>query len=122
VSTLDLDVSNITLPSDQVTVGQIRRIQPELFSPAMGGPIDDVYILAVLSAELLLAEKAYAKAAGLPDPWPDWPRKGVVDSLDEDYRRYGLSTGLKQTHELVRNFERQVAKQAEGRHGPSTGR
>lgn len=121
MSALDLDVSLLTFPSDKVTVGQIRRVQPSLFSPAKAGG-DNVYALAVLSAELLLAEKAYAEAAGLPEPWPAWPRKGLIESLQEDYQRYGLSSGVKQTLELVRRFEQDAANQAHDRHGPPQGR
>jgi hypothetical protein len=61
---------------------------------------------------MTLAKKAFAAAAGLPDPHPDDDRRESIIMLNEDYRRFGISTGLEQTRRLVSGFEAEAARQA----------
>jgi hypothetical protein len=72
-------------------------------------------LFATIWLERVLAEKAFAAAAGLPDRHADDDRDGLIEDLHADYRRYGISQGLNQTRELVRRFESVAAAQATGR-------
>jgi hypothetical protein len=104
----------IAFPTDAITLGVMRRREPHLFtqrgldedSPAHCDAMSTLWI------ELRVAEKAFAKSAGLPDPDPDTPRTALVQDLDKAYVEYGLSTGMAQTRELVRGFEAAAAEQA----------
>lgn len=114
-----LDVTKIDFPSDKVTVGQMRRLQPESFTQANFVKLrgDEIPIVSAMCLEEMLAQKAYASAAGLPDPYPDDDRLESIRWLYDEYAQYGLSSGVKHTRELVRGFEKaavQLAKAALG--------
>jgi len=111
----ELDPAAISLPTDRVTLGDIRRCQPKLFTPESlleRARFDRAEILATLHIELTLAEQSFARALGRADPYPEDSRQELLQMLNRDYRRYGLSTGLQQTRELVREFEAVAARQA----------
>lgn len=116
-----LDLAAIELPSDQVTVGQMRRRQPDLFTQENFSRIsgDDIGIVSAVCLEEMLAQKAHAAAASLSDPYPDNDRLEAITWLNDHYRDYGLSSGLKQTRELVRTFEAAAANQAKAAFGRS---
>lgn len=121
-----IDHAAIRYPSDKVTVGQLRARQPELLNglsgpPFTSKPISVLDIVATMALEQKLAEKAFATAARLADPDPD-PLAGrgeIIDMLNEDYCRYGISSGLRQTREHVRAFEGAAANQAKAPRGAS---
>ena|ERR1700722_8759986 len=112
-----LDLSQMPFPTDKVTIGAIRQRQPSLFINE-DADIARFDVFATMSVERVLAKKAFAKAAGLPDPFPDdgsmstYTRQEAVWMLNSDYQRYGISTGLHQTRELVKDFEKAAADQA----------
>ena len=116
-----LDSSAIAFPMDVVTLGDMRRREPELFAgPFVMSTASNSDVLATHSIERLLAEKAFARAAGFTEPFPGESRAALVDDLDEAYRGYGISSGIQATRELVRKFEAAAAAQAElllGRQG-----
>ncbi len=65
--------------------------------------------------ELLLAQRAFAAAAGLPDGESKLGREWLMELLNEAYLRYGVSSGFHETRELVREFEAAAADQAKSR-------
>ena len=114
------DFSAISFPSDRITIAQIRKEQPYMFTydvlgEAHAGNFD---ALNTVRCELILAEKARASALGQPDPQPEYNRLEEIVMLNDDYVRYGLSTGIHKTRQMIRDFEEAVAEQvrtAEGR-------
>jgi hypothetical protein len=108
-----LDLSRISFPTDRITLGQLRREEPAVFTSShlLEGHLTDIGALSTLHVEITLAEKAFAKAAGRPDPHRDDNRRELIRLLDHDYRAYGMSAGLRSTQELVRAFESLAAKQ-----------
>jgi hypothetical protein len=111
------DLTQVHFPSDQLTLAQLRRDQPELlFSDKelldSNRRITDVRMFETMRTEHILANKAWAKAIGLPDPFPTHNHREEISFLNDDYQRYGLSTGAKQTAELVRAFENEAANLA----------
>jgi hypothetical protein len=113
-----LDLSTLAFPSDQVTIKELRSVQPHLFAgddPDAGAVNPAVIVFATIAVERVLARKAFAAATGLPDPHPDEDRRELVRMLDSDYRRYGLSRGRHHTNQLVKSFEMAAADQAKGR-------
>lgn len=120
-----LDHATMHYPTDSVRVGQLRDRFPELFNGKAlyknelnSATLD---IVATMFIEQKLAAKAFAKAAGLPDPDPEplVNRREALRMLDEDYRRYRISSGPQQTRELVRAFEAAAAKQGKAARGHS---
>jgi hypothetical protein len=72
----------------------------------------DLDVVAAHAFEIRVAERAFAIAAGLPDPFPTRSRESDVDALDEAYRVYGLSSGVQATRHLVREIEASARAQA----------
>jgi hypothetical protein len=112
-----LNVVALDLPSDRITMGQVRRSQPNLFDTyheSSEHEISMLNIAATIATELILARNAYAKAKGLPpfQPMDHKERRREIDGLDADYGQFGISTGPKQTFELIRKLERDAANQA----------
>jgi hypothetical protein len=114
------DISQVAFPTDRLTLGDIRKRQPHLFTGLFGASepryhLSDLQIFATLSVERVLAKRAFAAAAGLPDPHPlgsssaMFTRQEGVWMLNDDYKRYGLTAGLHQTREMVRRFEAAAA-------------
>lgn len=106
-----LKLEEIPLPSDSVTFPQIRREQPDIFN---GGHIDwgGLNIYATIAAEADIAKHAYAKALGLSPPSGHFNRRDTVSLLNDDYKRYGLSTGIEKTKQLIRDIESAATEQA----------
>lgn len=109
------DLSAVSFPTDQLTVADMRKDQPDILNShraLIDSRADDVYVLSTLRSEVMLAKKAWAKAIGAPEPWAVLPRRDLVTDLNHMYMRYGLSTGRKQTEELVRRFEAEATRLA----------
>ena len=110
----DVDHTLIDFPSDRITLGQMRKREPNLFerasleveSPAQAEGH------SLYSIELRLAERAFAAAAGHPLEEGSFDREWYLEVLDDAYQRYGLSSGTHETRELVRAFEAKAAEQA----------
>jgi hypothetical protein len=113
------DPAAIVFPSDAITLGQMRRHDPEVFTfdRLTDAHADSIDAVATHGLELVLAERSYARAAGLSDPHPGDNRSETISMLNDAYKEYGLSTGMQQTRQLVREFEAQAARQAENLRG-----
>jgi hypothetical protein len=110
-----LNLSAIEFPSDRITVGQLRKEQPEAFDEIgkyTNITFRTVNVAATIATERKLVEKAFAAALGLPDPSPNYSRRYEIDMLNDDYCRYGLSTGKQATTQLVRELEKAAKLQA----------
>jgi len=112
-----LNVSALDLPSDRITFGQVRRAHPDCFDTYQKSSersISSLNVAATIATELILARNAYAKAKGLPPykPMDQKERRREIDGLDADYCEFGISTGPRQTFELIRKLERDSANQA----------
>jgi hypothetical protein len=116
------DPAAITFPSDAITLGQMRRHDPEAFSSfsrLMNARADEIDAIGTHGMELVLAESAFARAAGVSDPHAQHWQEEYRSLLNDAYKEYGLSTGIQQTRQLVREFEAQAARQAENLRGRS---
>lgn len=112
---LKLDLAAIDFPSDKVTLGEMRRLEPSMFVPGkfFQWHLDDVGIISTLDVEMVLAETAFAKRAKLPNPHPEVARSEAIAWLNDGYKECGLSSGLQQTKLLVREIESAAIRQAE---------
>ncbi len=91
-----LDWNKLELPSDRLTVGAIRRAQPDVFADTVSGinePIINVLAFDILFKEMDLAILAFAKAAG--HKCPDLPvvRSETIQELKTDYADAGIGEG-----------------------------
>ena len=111
---LQIDLSAIALPSDHLTLGQLRRRQPTIFDrfrvPRISA--DLLEALATVHLENTVARRAFAAACAQPDPHPEEDRGELLRLLNDEYCRYGISSGLQQTRELVRALEAAAVRQA----------
>ena len=118
-----LDITRIDFPTDHLTIGHLRRLQPDpdVHSFAAGDleKMLEVGVMPSMDVEQTLAQKAFAQAAGQPDPGED--RLDLIRMLNDEYRRLKLSTGIHQTRQLVRDFEKAAAAQAKEYLGQSRG-
>ena len=116
-----IDFSAIQFPTDTISFGQLRKVFPESFTldGVLNGRPQDIIPTSTLHLEMTLAEKAFAASAGIPDPHPEDDRLVAIAMLNEDYCRFGISTGLQQTRQLVTAFERQASLQASSAKGRS---
>jgi hypothetical protein len=115
----EIDFSQLSFPSDKLTIGAIRAAQPFRFR---GDDANFMDISGLITAERWLARKAYAAALGQPDPYGDsdmTDRAGVIAALADEYARLGLSSGAMHTREIVRAFETEAAEQAKQHIGRS---
>lgn len=112
----NIDFRSIRFPSDTLTLGALRTLDPELFD--IGGRIEeDRYdrvvtmmenkLVSLMCCEREVAHSAYAKAAGLP----------VLDEFGADYApdlekhfiEFGLASGPHHARQLIRDIESQAA-------------
>jgi hypothetical protein len=97
---------DIPFPTDLVTIGQLRKSDPELFKSDRIQS-SDLLELAVMPAVLWEQEiVAKARIASLThtDPFPDVSFKHLIQMLNKEYCELGLSLGLQQTKQMVRDF------------------
>jgi hypothetical protein len=101
------DTVRLALPSDRVSLRDIRRQIPDILSPRGLKALNllPAQIVRAQEMELALAARAFARAAGVPDPHPHLDRDEVLTYLNAQYIRYGLSTGLSETGRLVKALE-----------------
>jgi len=109
-----LDVTKMSFPTDALTVGQLRRRQPNLFvtEGRAKAHLSDLEVIPTLAIEMSLAEKTFCRAMSQPDPCPGDTRAMLVQMLNEDYCRLEISSGLHQTRQLARAIESAAVKQA----------
>lgn len=108
------DFSTISFPSDRITIAQIRKEHPDIFTEdgLFAARASSFLAISTILCELGLAKKAWASVLRKPDPQPNENRLEQITMLNDDYVRYGLSTGIAKTRQLVRDFEKAVAEQA----------
>jgi len=114
-----LDVTKLDLPSDKITVGTLRKRDPRVFADyhtMMDTSIADISIGAVIATELVLARNAFLQASGIvsEDVIDPVQRREEIMNLNVDYCEHGISSGIRQTNELVRQLEHQATQQARG--------
>lgn len=111
------DWVSIDLPTDAITLGQMRRAEPGTFHTddlIEKNTLTGLQATAACALECILVKKSFAAAVGMPDPHPDWSREEAVELLDRAYRRLSLSEGRRATNELVRRLESAAVTQARG--------
>jgi len=117
------ELEKIDFPTDRITVGELRRRQPRIFNflTHHSEHIDNVLLAGTMAVEQELAFKAFARAAGLPNPDldPFTSASELMRMLDRDYRRHGISMGNQQTKQMVRTFEKAAAAQGRASRGAS---
>jgi hypothetical protein len=121
-----LDYTSIRFPSDNLTLGVVRKLEPDKFdvNDAPNDHINDGYdgcsswekVQAVMQAERWLARFVYEEAMGR-DPEKaigGYPceKADFVDGLMELYPEYGLASGAVAALELIKDIERQAVEQA----------
>jgi hypothetical protein len=110
-----LDLSKIQLPTDRVTLGAIRRRQPELLPSAgiaSAKRLSDVQIFCAADAEIALAQKCFADELGLPDPRPNDDVGELKELLGAEYKRWDISSGPTHTEQLLRDLVADAQEQA----------
>lgn len=109
-----LDWNKLELPSDQMTLGAIRRAQPEVFADTISGisqPINNVLAFELLFKEMDLAILAFAKAAGHKRPDLGVVRSETIQELKADYAAAGIGEGPASRLALIRKIESDAAAQ-----------
>lgn len=119
---LHVDFAALPLPTDRLSLGQLRRRQPTIFDRFSEWriPADLLEILATVHLEHVLARRAFAASCGSPDPHPETDRRELIRLLNDDYRRYGISFGLEHTRQFVRDIETAAEGQAREQLGRQT--
>jgi hypothetical protein len=109
-----LDLTAMRFPGDQVTMAQIRAEDPEFYTTEgfMDGRVNELSVFAMSKTEVEFAETAFAKALGLPEPHPEESQAVRISWLNLDYKRYGISTGIHTTKQLLREVEKTAVDQA----------
>ena len=115
-----LDLAQIRFPSDAITVKAVRdALNPkDLFDTRTENVFEGLE--ACVMTERDIARKAFDAALrgikpnriGKVDHESAWERREWVNGIDYDYRRFGVSSGPRQTAELIRDVEAQAAAQA----------
>lgn len=117
-----LDLSTIRFPSDDLTIGTLRRMHPALFDKGIysGHEAQPRYFLqadepghaeddlgSLLICERLVAANAYADGRGIARPG-GWDYADPKQELTDSYPRFGIARGGKHAKELIRDIERQA--------------
>ena len=95
-------------------MGTLRSFYPQIFHDYKNidrHALSDLGVSAIIATELVLAENAFRVAMGETGLVPV-ERQAEIATLNSDYKTYGISTGAKQTAEMVRQMEKAAAKQA----------
>jgi hypothetical protein len=109
-----LDLSKMRFPTDRITIGQLRAEQPDIYMSENLRRMEsvDANVFATMITEIEFAETAFAKALGLPAPHPKESQQERISWLNDDYKRYGISTGAQATRQLAREIEKAAVEQA----------
>jgi len=130
-----VDYTSIAFPSDNLTVGKLRKLHPDLFDVEGSGHREffsanawgkksqpnEEWLAAMLSAERYLARHAFELACGKTSTCltqlGDTRDESAVD-LGKYYVHFGLSSGQQHADQLIRAFEAQAAAQGKPPEGP----
>lgn len=115
-----LDHTRLNMPSDEMKLGAISHNIKKMHTGNLHNTLEesDFHMLdayAVMDSERRIAEQAFARELGRPEPYVDdlWStREELKSQLVENYQEYGVASGPKHAEELVRSIERQAAAQA----------
>lgn len=111
------DMSAIAFPTDAISLGEMRRRDPQLFTrqALRDDVVSDSEVLCILGIEMKIAEKAFARGLGRADPYPrpEDQRDVLAEELNWAYCEFGLSTGMQATRELLRQVEAAAEAQAD---------
>lgn len=105
------DLSSIEFPTDRITLSQIWKAEPGLFDDPQNlsrGAPSDIDAIRAVQVERIAARQVWAKTIGMPRSEHFYHRPDYVGYLNDVYKKYGLSSGRKQTEEIVRRFESQA--------------
>ena len=91
----------------------MRADDPAIFTiQGMGKALAwEIDALLVHNVELQIADRAFELALGRPEPMGD-TRQDQIRMLNQAYKEYGLSSGMHQTRQLVREIEAAAVEQA----------
>ena len=134
--TLDyIDYTPIAFPSDNLTVGKLRKLYPDRFDVEGAGhrdffsanawgdkkQPDEEWLAAMLSAERYLARHAFELACGKTSTCLTQlgdTRDESAEELGQYYIHFGLASGPHHAEQLIRAFEAQAAAQGRAPEGP----
>lgn len=122
---MDLDYSKIKFPSDNITIGMMRKLHPKEFdaewwsctgvfghrAPASTGQSQtSIDMNEMLYGERAVAERGWVKASRVTLD-PAWLEEvnGGAEPLPKLYIKYGLARGPQHAEQLIRNIESQAA-------------
>jgi len=119
----------IVAPSDRLThetIGQTDVTSHADYDSVMqrlpqDERIPNSFYLAMKTKEQWLIEKAFAKAIGAEEPYPQTTRQEIIDALIEDYRVFLITEGVHTAEELIRELESAATQQGVQQQG-GTGR
>lgn len=119
----------ITTPSDSLNQNAVVRTDVTSHADYAGlvtklkqnERIPQSFYLAMKTKEDWLIEKAFARASGHEEPYPQTTRDQLAASLTEDYRVFGLAAGPESAKILLQGIEAAAARQAMQQRG-GTGR
>jgi hypothetical protein len=122
-----IDFSQISFPSDKLTIAALRKAYPNSFDlPARmpsskyeepteygRGSLEQT-LGGVIDAERLVASLAFKESLGLALTESEAlrPREVIHDSLTSEYITLGLASGEHHANQLVRDIETQATSQA----------
>ncbi len=120
-----VDLTAISFPSDELTVGALRRLYPARLDAPLPTFFDSephynsaAYVLGnLLAKERTLTMDAYNRVAqqGWKEIAPEFGHHAFPADLEDSYVELGLATGLKSATQLVRGIETQGAGQVRRR-------
>lgn len=118
-----IDLVRIRFPTDSITIGDIKRVEPHVFADWECKHWDSqTRAVGTRLWEHALADQAFCRALGMAPVTLKSSRALILDVLGEGYRAYGLSSGEFEDEELARSIETQAIAQAmeymRGRAGP----
>lgn len=108
-----LDFAKIALPSDRITLGSMRRRAPQCAGEECVRSLGVSGAADAHCTEVVLCERAYARATGEYGSARSVSREELMEGLDEVYQEYGISRGMHETAELVRRLEAEAARQGQ---------
>jgi hypothetical protein len=122
-----VEFTQISFPSDSLTVAALRKSYPRSFDlPRVGGSdrtygrgsLDDT-LGNVIDNERLIASLAFKKAIGLSptEAETEEPRETLVEFLTHDYVTLGVAAGEHHAEQLIRDIEAQATAQARSHPG-----
>lgn len=121
-----LNFSDLTFPSDGLSIGILRKKHPSLFDEGFddGDGAQPLFffnakhsednLANMLFGERLIATFAYALARSMEPP--DCELSLFKNDLSKLYVRYGIASGPHHAEQLIRDIERQGAELANRKH------